>query len=332
MKTLLLFLALFSATACADEPAPEVELLDFTASYCKPCQQMLPILQDRIFMAALAVVAIFIVILAFLGKVKLSEIKAQKAADDAKEKVRQLQATAPSFAAVAEAELRKLQFTNAMANIDQAISLNNTNASFHNTKGNILTSLQEFELARKSFETAKELDPRHPEALRSSVVLAGLLRDNTDFKKLKTENYRQLYELMRDQCRTEEAGLMFARFAAGDTKILDTFRKNPLRNHRHVDVPTRGTDLIHDGHHSRRVGRIEPHDVDLRVAKRLPQGLCEHASCIDIAAHERHVRHTRLHKSPDDGLADLAGPTLPRCENRKPRSALPQASSGRSIL
>ena len=91
--------------------------------------------KKEVFMAALAVVAIFIVILAFLGKVKLSEIKAQKAADDAKEKVRQLQATAPCFAAVAEAELRKLQFTNAMANIDQAISLNNTNASFHNTKG-----------------------------------------------------------------------------------------------------------------------------------------------------------------------------------------------------
>lgn len=178
----------------------------------------------EVFMAGAAVVAIFCVILAFLGKVKLSEIKAQKALAEAKENVAKLQATAPSFAAVAEGELRKLQFTNAMANIEQALSLNPTNASFYNIKGNILTSLQEYEKARKAYEQAKEYNPALTEANRSSVVLAGVLRDNTDFKKLKTDNYRQLYELMRDQGRIEEASLMFARFAAGDTKIFDRFR------------------------------------------------------------------------------------------------------------
>jgi len=182
--------------------------------------------KKEVFMALGALGLIFLVILGFLGKVKYSEIQAQKAFEDAKKTVLQLQATAPSFAAVAEAELRKLQFTNAMANIEQAISLNQTNAGFHNIKGNILTSLQDFAAARGAYEQAKELEPRHPEASRSSVVLAGVLRDNTDFKKLKTDNYRQLYELMRDQGRVEEAGLMFARFAAGDSKIMDTFRKN----------------------------------------------------------------------------------------------------------
>jgi len=45
MKTLLLLLVLFPAVSLADEPVPPVQLLDFTASYCKPCQQMLPILK-----------------------------------------------------------------------------------------------------------------------------------------------------------------------------------------------------------------------------------------------------------------------------------------------
>ncbi|MEY4188784.1 MAG: hypothetical protein RIT02_3818 [Planctomycetota bacterium] len=46
MKTLLLLLlVLIPAASLADEPVPPVQLLDFTASYCKPCQQMLPILK-----------------------------------------------------------------------------------------------------------------------------------------------------------------------------------------------------------------------------------------------------------------------------------------------
>ena len=182
--------------------------------------------KKEVFMALGTVILIFLVALGFLGKVKLSEIKAQDALKEAKQKVEELRNTAPSFAAVAEGDLRKLQFTNAMVNIEQAIKLDPTNASFYNIQGNILTSLQEFDKARNAFEAAKELDPRLTAAIRSSVVLAGVLKDNTDFKKLKTENYRQLYELMRDQSRLEEAGLMFAKFAAGDTRILDSFRKN----------------------------------------------------------------------------------------------------------
>ena len=46
MKTLLLLLLVLSPTVSfAEEPIPPVQLLDFTASYCKPCQQMLPILK-----------------------------------------------------------------------------------------------------------------------------------------------------------------------------------------------------------------------------------------------------------------------------------------------
>lgn len=153
-------------------------------------------------------------------------MKAQDALKEAKQRVEQLRQTAPSFATVAEGDLRKLQFTNALVNIEQAIKLDGSNANFHNIKGNVLTSREEYDKAREAYEIAKEIDPKHIEAGRSSVVLAGVLRDNRDFKKLKTENYRQLYELMRQQGRTEEAGLMFGRFAAGDTKILDAFRKN----------------------------------------------------------------------------------------------------------
>ena len=183
--------------------------------------------KKEVFMALGAVVAIFAVILGFLGKVKLSEIKAQDALKEAKLKVEELRQTAPSFATVAEGELRKLQFTNALVNVEQAIKLDGSNANFHNIKGNILTSLQEYADARKSFERARELEPGHAAAGKSAVVLAGIIQDApADNKKLKTERYRQLYELMRDQGRTEEASLMFGRFAAGDTKILDTFRAN----------------------------------------------------------------------------------------------------------
>lgn len=44
MKMLMLLVAMFDAETGATNP-PEVELLDFTASYCQPCQQMVPILQ-----------------------------------------------------------------------------------------------------------------------------------------------------------------------------------------------------------------------------------------------------------------------------------------------
>lgn len=44
MKMLMLLVAMFDAETGATSP-PEVELLDFTASYCQPCQQMVPILQ-----------------------------------------------------------------------------------------------------------------------------------------------------------------------------------------------------------------------------------------------------------------------------------------------
>ena len=46
MKTLRILLLVLSPTVLlAEEPVPPVQLLDFTASYCKPCQQMLPILK-----------------------------------------------------------------------------------------------------------------------------------------------------------------------------------------------------------------------------------------------------------------------------------------------
>ena len=45
MKMLMLLVAMFDAETGATSP-PEIELLDFTASYCQPCQQMVPVLQQ----------------------------------------------------------------------------------------------------------------------------------------------------------------------------------------------------------------------------------------------------------------------------------------------
>ncbi|MEQ2008372.1 MAG: protein kinase [Limisphaerales bacterium] len=182
--------------------------------------------KKEVFMAIGALVLVLLTGVAFLGKVKFSEIKAQDALKEAKQRVEELRQAAPSFATVAEGDLRNLQFTNALVNVDQAIKLDGSNANFHNIRGNILTSQQLYDKAQESYNTARELDSRHPEANKSFVVLAGVLRDNTDHKKLKPDSYRNLYEMMREQGRVEEAGLMFAKFAAGDTKILDAFRKN----------------------------------------------------------------------------------------------------------
>ncbi len=178
------------------------------------------------FMALATVIAIFVVILGFLGKVKLSELKAQEALKQAEETVVELRKTAPSFAAVADGDLRKLQFGLALTNVQQAISLDASNANFHYIKGNILTSMEDFSEARAAYERARELDPAHANAAKSSIVLAAVLRDNANLKKLKPEGYRKIYESMREQGRIEEAGVMFARFAAGDTGIFETFRKN----------------------------------------------------------------------------------------------------------
>ena len=182
--------------------------------------------KKEVFMAVGAVVLLILVALGFLGKVTLSKQEAQRALEQAKLKVEELRLTAPSFAIVAEGELRKLQFTNALVNVEQAIKLDGSNANFYNIRGNILTSLQNYRDARSAYEKAREIDPRLSRAGKSSVVLAGVLRDNPDPKQIKSESYRQLYELMREQGRLEEAGLMFARFAAGDTSIFTTFRRN----------------------------------------------------------------------------------------------------------
>ena len=74
--------------------------------------------KKEVFMAGIALILVVLTGVAFLGKVKFSEIKAQEALKEAKQKVEELRQPAPSFAIVAEGELRKLQFTNALANVE----------------------------------------------------------------------------------------------------------------------------------------------------------------------------------------------------------------------
>jgi len=181
--------------------------------------------KKEVFMAGMAVVAIFVVILAFLGKVKLSEIKAQDALTEAKATVVKLQETAPSFAAVAQGKLRELKFGEAMTNIVQAISLNQTNADFYNIQGDILMSQLQIADARRAFEKAQEYGSRSSAATRSSGLCAAILRDNTDPAKLSDKSKRDIYELFREQGRVEEAGRIFAMVAATDTQIVVSLRR-----------------------------------------------------------------------------------------------------------
>jgi serine/threonine protein kinase/Leucine-rich repeat (LRR) protein len=181
--------------------------------------------KKEVFMAGFGVLAVILTGLAFLGKVKLSEIKAQDALKEAKQKVEELRQTAPSFAAVAQAELRKLNFTNALANVEQAIKLDATNANFHNVKGDILMSQLQIKEARDAYEKAQEYGSRNPAAARSSGLCAAILRDNPDPAKLSDKSKRDIYELFREQGRVEEAGRIFAMVAAADTQIVVGLRR-----------------------------------------------------------------------------------------------------------
>lgn len=181
--------------------------------------------KKEVFMGFAAVVAIFLVAVAFLGKVKLSEIKAQDALKEAKATVAKLQDTAPSFAAVAEGKLRELKFGEAMTNVNQAIALNGSNANFHNIKGNIHMSLLEITQAREAFEKAREFDPRHAQAIESSTKCATIIGSKEDLTKLSDNSKREIYELFRKQGRVEEAGRIFAMVAATDSQMVVNFRK-----------------------------------------------------------------------------------------------------------
>lgn len=181
--------------------------------------------KKEVFMAGFGVLAVILTGLAFLGKVKLSEIKAQDALKQAKQKVEELRQTAPSFAVVAQAELRKLNFTNALANVEQAIKLDPTNADFHNIKGDIFMSQLQIQAAREAYEKAQEYGSRSPAAARSSGLCAAILRDNPDPAKLIDKSKRDIYELFREQGRVEEAGRIFAMVAATDTQIVVGLRR-----------------------------------------------------------------------------------------------------------
>jgi serine/threonine protein kinase/Leucine-rich repeat (LRR) protein len=181
--------------------------------------------KKEVFMAGFGVLAVILTGLAFLGKVKLSEIKAQDALKEAKQKVEELRQTAPSFAAVAQAELRKLNFTNALANVEQAIKLDPTNANFHVVKGDILMSQLQIPEARAAFEKAQGYGSRNAAAARSSGLCAAIIRDNPDPTKLSDKSKRDIYELFREQGRVEEAGRIFAMVAAADTQIVVGLRR-----------------------------------------------------------------------------------------------------------
>ncbi len=181
--------------------------------------------KKEVFMAIGAVILAFVVALGFLGKVKLSEIKAQAALTEAKATVAKLRETAPSMAAVAEGKLRELKFNEAMTNISQALELDPSIARFHSIKGNIHLSLLEIAEARQAFEKARELDPNLAGAARSSSLCAAIIRDNPDLKKLSDKSKREIYEVLREQGRIEEAGRIFAMVAATDTQVVVAFRR-----------------------------------------------------------------------------------------------------------
>ncbi len=181
--------------------------------------------KKEVFMAIGTLVAIFLVVLGFLSKVKLSEIKTQVALKEAKETLSKLRETAPSMAAVAEAKLKELKFAEAMANVNQAIELDGSIARFHNIKGNIYLSLLEIQAARNAFGKALKLDPRLANAIRSSTLCAAILQGNTDLQKLNDKSKRDIYELFREQDRVEEAGRIFAMIAATDMQIIVAFRR-----------------------------------------------------------------------------------------------------------
>ena len=73
----------------------------------------------------------------FMGKVMLSEKHAREAKAEAEKQLTKLRESAPTYVAAARAQIKEKNFTNALEQIKTAITLVETNASFHDLKGQI---------------------------------------------------------------------------------------------------------------------------------------------------------------------------------------------------
>ncbi len=181
--------------------------------------------KKEVFFIFLIIAAIFGTGVAFIGKVKLSAFQADEARKEAEGKVEELRKTAPAFQSVAKSLIRRREFTNALERIDYAIALDDSNADFYNTKGNIYQGLLDFDKAYAQYKLAYEMDPTHKFAQINSATTAGIVSNKKSTGEVSIKNYRDLHADMVAQNRIAEAFVISQILAKEDEGLIEEYRE-----------------------------------------------------------------------------------------------------------
>ena len=184
--------------------------------------------KEKVIAGIIVILAMLGVAAGFIGKVMYSEGLAKKAKADAEAQLEKLRGAAPTFYAAAQAQIKERNFTNALDRINTAIELVETNATYHNLKGQVLQSLLLFAEARDEFDKAVTLDPISRFAAENRQLCGKISAEIRASGKtnIPATVYTELWLAMKAQKRDVEGYVMQDRIGASDEAVVEKYRKD----------------------------------------------------------------------------------------------------------
>ncbi len=160
--------------------------------------------------------------------------------DRAEVSLTRLRATAPNFFDQAHVLTEARQFPEALAKIETALALDDTDAQFHAQRGNVLQSLGRHAEAAASYRAALALDPSVPHAADNLTLSEKLAKQGADAPG--HEHLATLYDAFSRQQRTGEALALAPRLQLSAQTQLPVWREHIRRWTGRDDVLILGAD------------------------------------------------------------------------------------------